>query len=550
MTHTPTAAWWKTAVVYEIYPRSFCDHNGDGIGDLTGIVDHLPYLRHTLGVDAIWICPFYPSPLLDFGYDVSDFTGVDATLGTLDDFDALIRAAHDLGIRVLIDYIPNHSADTHQWFEQARSSRTNAKRDWYIWADPAADGGPPNNWTSEMGGSTWEYDEPSGQYYLHSFHSGQPDLNWRNADLRDAMLDVLRFWLARGVDGVRIDVAHMIAKDPLLADNPVRAQPRRNDTDRQHADYDTQVHVNDRLHPDVHQYLRLIRAVLDEFGARTGRERVAIAEVEVMPWPAWSEFFGADLDGIHLPFNFSLIEAAWTPRELAAAVEAQEAAVPPGAWPNYVLQNHDRPRLATRIGEQHVRNAAVLLLTLRGTPTLYYGEELGLADHPIDRALWRDPLGRDESRAPMPWTAAAKGGFCRGGVEPWLPAYPDAERVSVEAQLCDPGSVLSLYRDLLALRSRMPVLRLGDYAGVQDAPPDCLCFVRRDATTEVFVALNLGGRPRTVTLPRPGRVLLTTASARQAAQHERGVTLGPFGGAIVLLDSGRMRPYIHDRPRA
>jgi alpha-glucosidase len=522
------APWWHTATIYEIYPRSFADHDGDGIGDLRGITDRLPYLSDTLGIDTIWICPFYPSPLVDFGYDVSDFTAVDPTLGTLDDFDTLIDRAHRRGLRVLIDYIPNHSSDQHPWFLDSRGSRNSSHRDWYVWAAPAPHGGPPSNWASEMGGSTWQYDQPTGQYYLHSFHREQPDLNWRNPRLRAAMLDVLRFWLDRRVDGVRIDVAHMIAKHPQFADNPPRPHPIRNITDRQHADFDTQQHLHDRLHPDLHGYLGDIRRVLDEYTARTGRARIALAEVEVMPWSAWSRFFGANGDGIHLPFNFQLIEAAWVPHELAAGIEAQEAALPPGAWPNYVLQNHDRPRLATRLGAEQVRNAAVLLLTARGTPTLYYGEELGLPDRPLDPARWQDPLGRDESRAPMPWSP-------NGPTTTWIPAYPNLDRVSVAAQLADPSSALNLYRDLLRLRRQHRALQVGAYQTVPDSPTDCLCYLRTTTTEAIYIALNLGPQQRTVTLPGRGRVLLTTDNP-PGTTPIRDLHLPPHTGAVIELD--------------
>lgn len=527
--------WWQTAVIYEVYPRSFADAGGDGIGDLPGITSRLDYLAFTLGVSAIWVCPFYPSPMADFGYDVTDFTDVDPVYGTLDDFDTLVREAHGRGIRIVIDYIPNHTSDQHPWFAESRSSKDNPKRDWYVWADPAPGGGPPSNWTSEMGGSVWQFDATTGQYYLHSFHCQQPDLNWRSAALREAMLGVLRFWLGHGADGIRIDVAHMLAKHPAFTDNPVREQPLPNLTDRQHPDYDTQEHVNDRLQPEVHQYLAMMRAVLDDCARRTGHERIAMAEVEVMPWQAWSRFFGEHDDGVHLPFNFQLIEADWSPPGLTASIEGQEAAVPAGSWPNYVLQNHDRPRLATRLGPQHVRNAAMLLLTLRGTPILYYGEELGLADLPADPDRWMDPLGRDQSRAPMPWTTCPGGGFSVSAhATSWLPPYPDVGRVAVEAQLRDPGSILNLYRHLIACRQASPALLAGSYKTAQ-SPSGCLCYLRSAETQQVLVALNLAAAPATIKLPRPGRLLLDT-SCCEGDLPETQLNLPPRSGAIVELE--------------
>jgi alpha-glucosidase len=543
--------WWQTAVIYEVYPRSFADTSGDGIGDLPGITSRLDYLANTLGVDAIWVCPFYPSPMIDFGYDVADFTTVDPVYGTLADFDTLTREAHDRGIRVIIDYIPNHSSDQNPWFTESRSSKDHPKRDWYVWADPAPGGGLPSNWTSEMGGSVWQFDTTTGQYYLHSFHRRQPDLNWRSAALREAMLDVLAFWLGHGADGIRIDVAHLLAKHPKLADNPVRKKPRRNLTDRQHPDYDTQEHVNDRLQPEVHDYLAMMRRVLDDWSRRTGRDRIAMAEVEVLPWPTWSQFFGERDDGVHLPFNFQLIEAGWSPAALAASIEGQEAALPGGAWPNYVLQNHDRPRLATRLGPEHVRNAAMLLLTLRGTPTLYYGEELGLADLLADPGRWLDPLGRDESRAPMPWTAAPGGGFSpASSVASWLPPYPDPGTVSVEAQLGDPRSVLNLYRNLIACRREAPALLAGSYETTH-AADGYLCYLRSTETQQVLVALNLATAPATIKLPRRGRLLLDT-SVRRGQSLEARLDLPPHGGAIVELLPGERasHPSLEPNPSA
>jgi alpha-glucosidase len=526
--------WWQAGVIYEVYLRSFADASGDGVGDLAGVTSKLDYLANTLGVDAIWLCPFYPSPQVDFGYDVSDFTAVDPVYGTFGDFDKLVQAAHGRGLRLIIDYIPNHSSDQHPWFTGSRSSQDHPKRDWYVWADPAPGGGPPSNWTSEMGGSAWQFDAATGQCYLRSFHPQQPDLNWRSAALREAMLGVLGFWLGHGADGIRIDVAHMLAKHPGFADNPVREQPVRNLTDRQHPDFDTQEHLNDRLQPEVHEYLAMMRRVLDDWSLRTGRERVAMAEVEVMSWDRWRRFFGQRDDGIHLPFNFQLIEADWSAAALAASIEGQEAALPLGAWPNYVLQNHDRPRLATRLGPQHVRNAAMLLLTLRGTPTLYYGEELGLADLPTAEDRWLDPLGRDESRAPMPWTSASGGGFGPGGVSSWLAPYPDLGTVSVEAQLRDPGSVLNLYRSLIALRRATPALLAGRYETIR-AADGCLCYLRSTDEQEVLVALNLGADDAEVGLPRPGRVLLDTSGNRGRAPRTH-LDLPAYSGALVELN--------------
>ena len=384
--------WWQTGVIYHIYLRSFKDTSGDGVGDLRGIIEQLDYLGETLGVDALWVSPFYPSPQKDFGYDISDFTAVDPLFGDLATFDALVGQMHRRALKLIIDYVPNHTSDQHPWFTKSRASRDNPKRGWYVWADPKPDGSPPNNWTSETGGSAWAWDATTAQYYLHSHYPEQPDLNWRNPAVKAAMFDVLRFWLERGVDGFRIDVAHMIMKDPALRDNPPNPEGVPNPFDRQHPDFSAQRHVHDRRHPDLHAVYREMRALLDAYSGE--RPRMAIGEIEVMPWDDWIAYFGAELDELHLPFNFGLIETPWTASAIRASVDALERALPAGAWPNYGLGNHDRARLASREGPEQARVAAMLLLTLRGTPTLYYGDELGMADAPIPPALWHDSLGR------------------------------------------------------------------------------------------------------------------------------------------------------------
>ncbi|HZO13477.1 MAG TPA: alpha-amylase family glycosyl hydrolase, partial [Polyangiaceae bacterium] len=412
--------WWKHGTIYQIYPRSYQDDNGDGIGDLAGIVKRLDYIAW-LGIDAIWISPFYPSPLADGGYDVSNFVDVDPRLGDLATFDALVERAHGLGIRVVVDIIPNHSSDEHPWFIESRSSRESPKRDWYVWRDPRPGGSPPNNWICIWGGSTWTFDERTGQYYLHLYHEKQPDLNWRNRAVQQAMFDVFRFWLDRGVDGFRIDVAHAIMKDPELRDNPPSTGPRSH---RDFGDFDRQLHVHDRGHPDLHRVYRELRPILDAHGA------MAIGEIHEYDWTRWASYYGMDLDELHMPFNFGLLTAQWNARSVREIVDSIERALPKGAWPNWVLGNHDEPRIASRIGDAPARVAMMLLLTLRGTPTLYYGDELGMRDVPIPPERVQDPwalmnpdkpaFNRDPARTPMRWTAERHSGFCPGETEPWL----------------------------------------------------------------------------------------------------------------------------------
>ena len=481
--------WWESAVIYQIYPRSFQDSGGDGIGDLKGIIRRLDYLAD-LGVDALWISPIYPSPMADFGYDVADYRDIDPRFGTLADFDELLVAAHARGLKVLLDFVPNHSSDAHPWFGESRSSRDAAKRDWYIWRDPAPDGGPPNNWISDFGGPAWEWDAATGQYYYHAFLKEQPDLNWRNPDLRASMMDVLRFWFDRGVDGFRIDVLWHMVKHADFPDNPANPDYRP-DMGEMHRVL--QLHSTDQ--PEVHDIAAEMRAVADDHG-----DRVLIGEI-YLPVDRLMTYYGGDLPGVHLPFNFQLIDAPWGARILAKIIAEYEAALLPGGWPNWVLGNHDRPRIAARVGEAQARVAAMLLLTLRGTPTLYYGDEIGIADVAIPADRVEDPrelrepgigLGRDPVRTPMAWDASANGGFTTG--EPWLPLHPDWPTRNVAAERDDPASLWTLTHNLIALRRKHPALALGDWAAVP-ADGDVLAYERRHGDERLVVALNLGDQP-------------------------------------------------------
>jgi len=408
--------WWQTGVIYQIYPRSFRDSNDDGIGDLPGIIQRLDYLSETLGVDAIWLSPFYPSPMADFGYDVSDYCNVDPMFGTLADFDRLVAEAHQRHLQVIIDFVPNHTSDQHPWFAESRSSRQSAKRDWYVWRDAKPDGGLPNNWPSHFGGPAWEWDAATQQYYLHSFLKEQPDLNWRNPETKAAMFDAVRFWLERGVDGFRLYVAHYFMKDPDLRDNPPAPQPSTASY-KQINEYDKFLHINDKGHPDAHQVFREFRALLDSYEAM--RPRYSVGEIHIFDWREWVKYYG-QLDELHMPFNFALLWAKWEAQSVRQVVDSLEAVLPPGAWPNYVLGNHDEPRLASRYGREQARVAALLLLTLRGTPTLYQGDELGMVNADIPADQQQDPyglrvpgMGRDGCRTPMQWSDApnAAGGL-------------------------------------------------------------------------------------------------------------------------------------------
>jgi alpha-glucosidase len=466
------APWWKTGVVYQIYPRSFADTNGDGVGDLAGIRAHLDHLAW-LGVDAVWLSPVFRSPMADFGYDVSDYRDVDPLFGTLGDLDRLVADAHARGLRVLLDWVPNHTSDRHPWFEASRRSRTDPKRDWYVWRDPAPDGGPPNNWVRAFGAPApaWTLDRATGQYYLHLFLPAQPDLNWRNPEVVAAMHDVLRFWLERGVDGFRVDVVHGLGKDPALPDNPP------------HLAHVPHAALND--HPSTHELLRGLRRLVDEYPG----DRVLVGEVFLLVPDAYPRYFGQG-DELHLAFD--LPGSVRTPWDAAAwhrrIAHTAEGLDPRGAWPTWVLSNHDTPRHRTRFGsEARARAAAVLLLTLRGTPFLYAGEELGLEDASVPAARVVDPGGRDGCRAPLPWTAAPDHGWA--GAEPWLPWPPDAGRRNAETLRADPGSILYLYRRLLAARRATPALQRGTLT-LLAAPDGVLKYERRLGAERRTVVVN------------------------------------------------------------
>ncbi len=485
---TMNNAWWQRAVIYQVYPRSFQDSNEDGVGDLNGIAQRLEHLVR-LGIDAVWISPIFPSPMWDFGYDVSDYCAIDPLFGSLADFDTLLESAHALDLKVILDFVPNHTSDQHPWFQKSRSSRLHPKRDWYVWRDPKPDGYLPNNWESEFGGPAWTFDEVADQYYYHAYLKEQPDLNWRNPDVEQAMCEVLRFWFDRGVDGFRVDAIHHLHEDEEDRDNPPNPDWRPGMAPNTRW---LQIRTIDQ--PGVHASIKAMRRVADEYP-----DRVMIGEA-YLPIDRLMAYYGADLTGFHLPFNFHLISTDWTPRAVASLIEAYEAALPPGAWPSWVLGNHDRSRVASRVGPAQARVAAMLLLTLRGTPTIYQGEEIGMMDTPIPPHLVQDPfernvpglgLGRDPVRTPMPWSPERHGGFTKG--RPWLPLNPDADVLNVSTQANDPRSMLSLYRALVRLRGDSDVLLFGDLR-LLAATDNVLAYERRLGGKRLVVALNMTGQ--------------------------------------------------------
>jgi alpha-glucosidase len=524
--------WWQRGIIYQIYPRSFADSDGDGVGDLPGILGRLDYLEW-LGINAVWLSPIYPSPMVDSGYDVADYTAVDPIFGSLEDLDALIVAAHGRGLKVILDLVPNHTSDQHPWFTASRSSRTDARRDWYLWRDPTPDGGPPNNWLSHFGGSAWQWDPGTGQYYYHAFAVEQPDLNWRNPRVRAAVFDVMRFWLDRGIDGFRVDVMWQLIKDAHLRNNPVNPKYTP-----EMSPYESLVPAYSADQAGVHEVVAQMRAVLDEYD-----ERLMIGEI-YLPVGRLVNYYGHAGEGANLPFNFHLVLTRWDAREIGVVIDRYEGVLPSNAWPNWVLGNHDQPRVVSRIGPEQARVAAVLLLTLRGTPTIYYGEELGMHDVPIPPDRAHDPrelnqpgrgLGRDPYRTPMQWNAEPGGGFTQGA--PWLPLAPDHDLRNVEAQREDPDSMLRLYRRLIDLRRAEPALSVGSYAPVP-ASGNLLAYLRCDASRRLLVALTLDDQPARLPLGAlgGGEVLIGLRSHATGDRIDAELELEGDDAVVVALD--------------
>jgi alpha-glucosidase len=523
--------WWQKGTIYQIYPRSFLDTNGDGIGDLEGIRRRLPYLRK-LGIDAIWVSPFYPSPMAVFGYDVANYVDVHPLFGTLDGFRQLLADAHAADIRIIIDLVPNHTSAEHPWFIESRASKDNPRRDWYIWRDPAPDGGPPNNWLSVFGGSGWEFDTQTGQYYYHAFLKEQPDLNWRNPEVQQAMLGVMKFWLDLGVDGFRVDVMWHMIKDAQFRENPPNPHYRPGID----PPYNALLPVYSTDQPEVHECVEMMRRLTDRYD-----ERLIIGEV-YLPVPELMRYYGTNGSGAHLPFNFQLVTMPWNAEQIYAAMTEYDASLPSDGWPNWVLGNHDQPRIASRVGAAQARVAAMLLLALRGTPTIYYGDEIGMQDVFIHPSQYRDPQGknigisRDPARTPMQWDDTTNAGFTTG--EPWLPLGGDYATVNVAAEQDDRASMLVFYHDLLALRRAEPALNVGTYVPI-GVHGSLLAFAREADGRRFLVALNLGDTPAQMVPDRAhvcGRIVLASNRGREGQHMDDEIALEPNEGVIILCE--------------
>jgi alpha-glucosidase len=518
--------WWRDGVLYQVYPRSFCDSNGDGIGDLQGIVQKLDHLEW-LGIEGLWLNPTFPSPNRDWGFDVSDYRGVHPDLGTQEDLDELIAQAARRGIHVMLDLVPNHTSDQHAWFVESRSSRDAAKRDWYVWADPAPGGGPPNNWLAVFGGPAWELDEATGQYYLHNFAVEQPDLNWWSDEVRREFLDILDFWFERGVAGFRIDVAHGLVKDRELRDNPP-AQPEDSEDER----IIGQRRSNSLNRPEVHDIFRSWRELCDS----KEPQRVLLGETWALDLEKLAAFYGSDGDELHLNFNFFFVREPFEPDVLSGVVAETERLFPADSQPCWTASNHDVGRFPTRWchgDERQARVGLMLLLTLRGTPVLYYGDELAMPDTELPPGLVLDVQNldhkppRDPCRTPMPWSDSPNGGFAPPDAEPWLP-LGDTTTVNVESQRADPGSALNLTRALIALRPELA----GAYERLE-APGGLWAYRRGESA---LVALNMGGEPAELE-GAEGEIALCTQRERDGEAVTGTLLLEPWQGVVLRVNA-------------
>jgi alpha-glucosidase len=488
--NTTQHTWWQQGIIYQVYPRSFQDSNNDGIGDIGGIISRLDYLQW-LGITIIWLSPVYPSPMKDFGYDISDYQNIHPLFGSLGEFENLVQQVHNRSMKIILDIVPNHSSDQHAWFKSSRSSKDSPKRNWYIWRDAAPGGGPPNNWRSVFGGSAWEWDPHTDQYYYHAFLKEQPDLNYREPDVVNAMMDVLQFWLERGIDGFRVDVMWHLIKDNQFRDNPPNPH-----FESHMLTYDEFIPAYSTDQPEVHDIVRSMRRVLDSYS-----DRMMIGEI-YLPLEKLMMYYGIDNTGAHLPFNFLLLNIPWEAKIISSVINQYEAALPVNAWPNWVMGNHDQPRLRSRIGLQQARVAAMLLLTLRGTPTLYYGDEVGMQDVPIPFHEVQDPQGlnmpdknlsRDPARTPMQWNSDHAAGFTTAS--PWLRVSKSYKFENVETEKADPDSILMFYKRLISLRQSEKALHVGQYRFLF-ADRYGIAYLREHENEDHFlILLNLSHRP-------------------------------------------------------
>lgn len=522
---------WGKRVIYQIYPRSFKDSNGDGVGDLKGITEKLGYLKN-LGADAIWLSPIYKSPMSDFGYDISDYKDIDPIFGTIADFKNLLKKAHEKDIKILMDYVPNHTSVDHPWFKESKANKQNPKRDWYIWRQPKADGSRPNNWVSQFGGSAWELDAVTGEYYLHTFDVSQPDLNWRNPHVVKELLNVLRFWLKMGVDGFRVDVAYYLFKDPFFRDEPVN--PVFNP--RQQIQYNSLLHIYTHALPETLSMLKTFNSVINEYG-----DKFMVCEIYTFLHEIVNLYKIVD-HHTFAPFNFSFISLPWRAPDQKKFIDEFDTLVGEDYYPTYVLGNHDHARTVTRLGEDAARNAALLQFTLRGIPFIYYGEELGMANIDVPKDRIKDPMairlkgfhpGRDAERSPMQWDETINAGFSKS--DPWLPVGNDFKDINVASEQADERSFLNLYSSLLYLRKSRKSLAEGKYVPLNLNNPSILGFIRQKMDEKTLILTNFSNDKQMVYLPIGvwKTVLSTKMDIGERKEHNH-VTLRPNEGLLLF----------------
>ncbi|MBI4363619.1 MAG: alpha-amylase [Candidatus Doudnabacteria bacterium] len=532
--------WSRKAVVYQIYPRSFKDTEGDGIGDLKGIIDKLDYLNDgtdaSLGVTAIWLNPIYKSPMKDFGYDIADYREIDLIFGNMDTFDQLVTEAHKRDIKIIMDFVPNHTSSEHPWFQESRKSNTNPKRDWYIWKDPKPGGSAPNNWLSVFGGSAWTLDKVTGQYYMHSFLSDQPDLNWRNKEVRDEMADVLEFWLKKGVDGFRTDAVYHLIKDDQFRDDP----PNPNYDSSRDEPYNALLHLYSQGRPELIGIANTLCNILGEHNADT----FMVSEA-YLGLPQMMELYKACGNSLHAPFNFNLISLPWNAAAFKKFIDEYETKLGENDWPNYTLGNHDRSRLATRLGQNRARLAAMLQFTLRGMPFVYYGDELGMEDVSIPADSITDPwgnnvpgfgVGRDPERTPMHWDASPNAGFT--SVVPWLPVASDYKKKNVEQESRDPNSMLSFYKELIHYRTNSPALLTGFYKPLESGNENVFMFMRECPAEKLIVGINFSNSEQTTSVSVNGTLFCNTRRGKRGGEkiQTTQLKLNPYEGLVAKLN--------------
>lgn len=530
--------WFHKSVVYHIYPRSFKDSNNDGVGDLEGIINKLDYLNdgtsQSLGVTAIWLSPIYKSPMADFGYDVSDYYDIDPLFGDLKVFDQLVKEAHKRGIKVMMDLLINHTSSEHSWFKESRSSKDNPKRDWYIWQDPKEDGSPPNNWRSVFGGPAWTLDKKTGQYYLHSFLSEQPDLNWRNEEVKKAMREVIEFWLKKGVDGFRVDALDHLAEDEEFKNDPYNPDY----IPFTQSPYSAIEHTHSKSPRDVKTAINTLCDIADSHG-----DKFIVSEAYI-GIPQMVEMYSACRQGVYAPFNFNLMQKPWIASEFRRFIDEFESSLSANDWPNYVFGNHDKSRLATRMGQEKIRIVAMLLMTLRGMPFIYYGDEIGMTDVEIKPEEIQDPyakrtgnlrFSRDPERSPMQWDDSSYAGFSE--TKPWLPLSKDYKNKNVKSQSEDKKSLLNLYKNLIHYRNSSEPLMYGKYESLDTKSPDILSFVREHGGKKNLIMLNFSSKSIREILPCPeAKIVLNSYLDKKDETLLKEVEFRPNEGFLFEID--------------